>query len=270
MFPELKQKKTGRMKHKVLPLAHTIAHKARSLRRAIQQAQFKRRWDPKLASGAQVEEKAGSQDVFDRISTRVINLESRDDRLLQVSQNLKSVGIRKWEVITGINGKVVLPNINGLIAGSIGCELSHIAAISAGVRSDLDAIMVCEDDLEFTASSEEIRVVIEEFLAHPLLDVLSLSGRPRGGSMNVSDNLRIVFGLVGRGCYLIKPHMANPLTQIFGSGLAKLNKGKIRGKGDLEWRKCQSREYFFSFPRKDLAQQSAGFSDIEEKFLGPR
>jgi hypothetical protein len=164
----------------------------------------------------------------------------------------------------------MLPSVDPVLAGSIGYEISHLEAISHHIPPDSDAIVVCEDDLEFLCTPQKFEVVVAEFLNDPRLDVLCLSGRPRGGSIPISENLRLVIDLVGRGCYVIKPHMVEPLTKIFGSGLRKLHKGNLRGKGDLEWRKIQERRYFFAFPRDDLAPQSDGFSDIERKFLGPR
>lgn len=247
-----------------------LRQKLRQHFRSRQLATLRQRWEmnPSALNGKPSLSRA--LPIYDRIKVRVINLENREDRLRQIGVNLTSVGITQWDRIIGINGRAVLPKASGMIAGSVGCELSHIAAISAGAPSHVEGIMICEDDLEFVGSAEEVEIAIRDFLNDSRLDVLSLSGRPRGGSIHVSNNLRVVIGLVGRGCYIIKPHMVNPLVQTFSDGLKKLNRGKIRGKGDLEWRRAQAREYFFAFPRKDLAQQSSGFSDIEGKLLGPR
>lgn len=132
------------------------------------------------------------------------------------------------------------------------------------------AVMVCEDDLEFVGRADEVMDCIEEFLANEQLDVLSLSGRARGGSIPISQNLRLVFGLVGRGCYVVKPHAVDPLLRRYEKGLAMLSKGDLRGKGDLMWRKLQTESLYFASPRKELARQRSGYSDIEQRELGPR
>lgn len=241
-----------------------------SRRRRIALKGLEQRWES-LSSDFQCTQIVGrDRNVWDRVSIRVINLEKRPDRLQSITEQLLRLGVPSWDRIVGANGLELCPEHSSVVAGSIGCEVSHIAAISEGIASEIEAVMVCEDDLEFVGSSNQLESAVEEFLQDPRLDVLSLSGRPRGGSIAVSDNLRIVIGLVGRGCYLIKPHMVVPLVEIFGDGLRKLKHGKLEGKGDLEWRKAQSTRFFFAFPRQDLAQQSEGFSDIESKYLGPR
>lgn len=239
--------------------------------RSKQLARFKRRWIAYSSFPAAEEAIPNpTREIYDRVQVRVINLDSRMDRLDQIGSNLRSMGFHQWDRISGFNGRERLPSFPGLLSGSIGCEISHIAAISNGFGKNVEAIIVCEDDLEFLCQVTELKHVIEEFLADPRIDILALSGRPRGGSIVISENLRIVFGLVGRGCYLLKPHMVAPLLEIFSEGLRKLLAGDLRGKGDLMWRQAQLENYVFAFPRQHLAQQSAGFSDIESKELGPR
>lgn len=208
--------------------------------------------------------------VIGRITVRYINLDTRPDRMSKVLKNLARIGIREPTRIAGVNGRESFPHLNSVLAGSIGCELAHISAISIAAPLGSDAIMVCEDDLEFTGTQHEINAVIRAFLSDPRLDVLCLSARPRGGSVAISEELRVAIGVVGRGCYLIKPHMVTPLVVAFGDGLRKLEKGDLSGKGDLIWRQLQENKFLFALPRKDLAQQSASFSDIEGRVLGPR
>lgn len=247
-----------------------IRHKFAQQERHRHLSHLSHRWN---SASSGVLESAGSRDsrsIIGRVSVRVINLENRPDRLLKISKQLENLGVRDWNRVVGFDGKEFYPQLAQVIAGSVGCEISHIAAISAGISPETEAVMVCEDDLEFVASRIHLEAIITEFLEDSRLDVLSLSGRPRGGSIPISDNLRVVIGLVGRGCYLIKPHMISPLVEVFSDGLKKLNRGDLKGKGDLEWREVQSTKYFFAFPRQDVAQQAAGFSDIEGKHLGPR
>jgi hypothetical protein len=129
---------------------------------------------------------------------------------------------------------------------------------------------VCEDDLEFLAPRAEIEHAVRTFLDSPDLDVLSLSGRARGGAVPLENGLRLVVGLVGRGCYIVKPHMVEPLFDVFEKGIPKLMAGKRTGKGDLMWGRLQKRRHFFAAPHGTLAQQGSGFSDIEGRELGPR
>lgn len=209
-------------------------------------------------------------DVFERLTVWVINLDRRPDRLSKVSAQLSSIGVKNWNRITAVDGKKKFPDLNSVASGSIACNFGHLSGIFSGLSTDAEAIMICEDDLEFLADVSTVKKTIEEFLANPLLDVLSLSGRARGGSIQISELLRISIGIVGRGCYLVKPRAALPLTLAFSSGLEPLSRDDLRGKGDRTWARLQRSSLFFCTPTRKLATQSMDYSDIEDVFLGPR
>lgn len=204
------------------------------------------------------------------LTVRVINLSRRPDRLKKVSKTLMDKGFSNWERVEAVDGALMGSRVPPLLAGSIGCEMSHLAALRLPIGRQVQAIMVCEDDLEFLGDEDEIKSCLAEFLLTPQLDVLVLGGRPRGGSIPISANLRIVRGLVGRSCYVVKMGAVSQLLRQFSHGLSLLENGNIKGKGDLTWRKLQDRTLFFAAPRKDLARQRADYSDIEGVHLGPR
>ena len=208
--------------------------------------------------------------AFDLVSTKVINLDHRTDRLAAVSKEMKRLGDQGWVRIPAVDGKKKYTDLDPLFAGSIACTESHIDALASMDWSSAAAAMICEDDLEFLANRSEIEGIIEEFLANPLLSVLCLSGRPRGGSFPISRRLRIATGIVGRGCYLVKPAAAQALIAAFQAGIPHLVLGRVAGKGDRMWGRLQRRGYFFAIPRTPIAQQGAGYSDIEDTMLGPR
>jgi hypothetical protein len=251
-------------------VVHPIQRTIRKFARSLRIRRLSHRWNAASTRTPELNSQGNNQDLNDVMCIRVINLEHRNDRLSQISAELARMGLTSWERVEGFYGTTATPGSSQMIAGSIGCELSHIAALSEGIPAGTSAIMVCEDDLEFVKSREELELAIAEFLENPLLDVLSISGRARGGSFRISDRLRIVVGLVGRGSYVVKPRAIVPLIEVFAEGLALLQKNSIRGKGDLMWRKMQQTSHFFAAPVNSLAQQSGGYSDIEGKNLGPR
>jgi hypothetical protein len=209
-------------------------------------------------------------DTLSKIHVSVINLKHRKDRYESFTRQMESLGITDWTRIEAVNGTAQFPETNGFFAGSAGCTLSHIAALEQVDWSACRAAMICEDDVEFLVPREDVEAAVAAFLESPFIDVLSLSGRARGGSVAINDRLRLVVGLVGRGCYIVKPHMVRPLQQAFTRGLPKLLAGNRRGKGDRMWGALQSRKYFFASPRRIVAQQGSGFSDIEGRELGTR
>ncbi|MDA8580181.1 hypothetical protein N9K72_04350 [Pontimonas sp.] len=155
-------------------------------------------------------------------------------------------------------------------ANSIGCSVSHSQALEDFYGTGHPLGMICEDDLVFVKPWPTIQKYIDEFAADPTLDVLSLAYRGRGGSVAISENLKLLTGAVGKGCYIIKRHMVRPLQETNAQGIQLLLREDRRGKGDVMTFPLQQQKYFFAAPRVTVARQSDGFSDIEGKHLGPR
>jgi hypothetical protein len=208
--------------------------------------------------------------LLSSVDVVVINLDNRSDRLSDFSAEMKRLGVTDWRRVPATNGAQFFPHLPAFFAGSIGCTLSHINALASVDWQNCVAAMICEDDAEFLVSRAEIEELLENFLGDDRLDVLALYGRARGASTPISTHLRIVMGLVGRVCYVVKPHMALPLAQRFETGIPLLKGGRRRGKGDQMWRKLQRRGYFFASPRFPAVRNRAGYSDIEGRGLGPR
>jgi len=229
------------------------------------------RWTSAAAEqGPLAEEFEFEDDIFSALDLLVINLEERQDRLELFAQQMHTLGIGSWQRVAATDGKANFPEMPPFFAGSLGCTMSHIDALNSIRSEGSRATVICEDDAEFLLNKVELAKLITEFLANPKLDVLALYGRARGGSHAISPLLRIAVGLVGRVCYVVKPHMVPILTEEFEKGIPLLKRGKRRGKGDQMWRRLQSRRYFFATPRVTAVRNRGGFSDIEGKQLGPR
>jgi hypothetical protein len=253
-------------------LRNPYRHLVRSLKKIKKESEAKLlqlRWVTRRTLGSELVTPV-KDDALSAVSIRVINLDRRSDRLENFSHEMRTLGIEQWTRISGVDGKSKYVNLEPFFAGSIACTESHIEALSLGKAPAAAAVMVCEDDLEFLVSREEIATLIAEFLANRLLSVLCLSGRVRGGSFSISKNLKVGMGIVGRGCYIAKPHAIQPLVRSFAEGIPALTRGRASGKGDRKWRKLQRRGYFFASPRHQVAQQGRGYSDIEGVELGPR
>jgi hypothetical protein len=210
------------------------------------------------------------EEALQEISIVVINLDRRADRLAEFAEEMRNLGIHHWKRIVAVDGKVKYGEIPAFFAGSTACSESHIEALASSDESTRRGLMICEDDLKFVADRAEVSKLIGEFLADPRLSVLCLSGRARGGSFPISKGLRLAMGIVGRGCYIVKPEVTASLRERFSAGIPELMLGNRRGKGDQKWQRLQRRRFFFAMPRKAVAQQGAGYSDIEDSMLGPR
>lgn len=249
---------------KVLATKNLLARRARG-------AQLKARWAARAqTSPPSVTPLVHPDSVFARLDIVVINLDSRPDRLDEFTEEMNRLGVHSWRRLTAVDGRKEFPDLDPFYSGSIGCSLSHVEVFEHAQWQGSEALMICEDDVEFLVDKATLAVAIQEFLDNPSLDVLALYGRARGGSHRISDNLRIVVGLVGTVCYVVKPHMTKVIGDLFVLGVAALQQGKRQGKSDVLWNRLQEKEYFFAAPVGSYSRNREGFSDIEGRLLGPR
>ncbi len=239
-------------------------------RRRINSALLRARWISSKSNPSQEGSAPELSQGFKRVDVLVINLDQRKDRLVAFQNQMEGLGIKKWKRIAATNGPKSFPAYDPFFAGSIGCTLSHVEALQSIDWASNAAAMICEDDAEFLLPRDELNTLINDFLTNPRLDVLALYARARGGSFAIGPRLRLGVGVVGRVCYVVKPHMVGPLTKRFLLGLPLLKQGKRRGKGDQMWRSLQSKKYFFAAPISQAVRNSEGHSDIEGRMLGPR
>ena len=202
-----------------------------------------------------------------KISIGVINLPHRTDRLAQVSGEMKRLGVEDYQLIEGVLGKDLYPDIPGDFSGAIGCNLAHSRAVKELHTADAHAVLVCEDDVEFLVEWNEIEELIEEFLGNEQLDVLCLAGRVRGSKVDIGGGLYLATGIVGQACYVVKPHMVDILSDLWTSGVKDLAKLRLRGKNDIAWNRLQTRSALFAYPQKKIAQQRPSYSDIQGRMM---
>lgn len=216
-------------------------------------------------------EEVETKAVFDRVAIVAVNLESRPDRLEELTKELRELGIGRWRRVSALDGRAAFPALDSFFSGSVGCSLSHVLALQPENWEGREALLILEDDVEFLVNKTALAHSIHEFLENPAIDVLALYGKSRrGGSHRISSNLQIVSGLVGTVCYVVKPHMGPVIANLFMHGVPALMRGRRNGKSDILWNRLQVRKYFFAAPNAPHAQNRAGFSDIERRMLGPR
>ena len=201
--------------------------------------------------------KANPQPVlstFDSIPIRIINLESRADRLRETEAELVRMGITRWSRFSAVKDS----------NGALGCALSH-SQLMEQVHGLEPAVMVCEDDIEFLVSPEELRTLVNEFLANPALDVLCLAFHLRLPPRDISPRLAITADTATTACYIVKTIALPTLRNSFGEATKLIQAGKPLGlvSIDRHWRKLQRQQLVFAIPRERAVRQRASFSDIE-------
>ena len=125
--------------------------------------------------------------------------------------------------------------------------------------------MVLEDDCEFILPLSEIDGLVELFfkssadvrcLAYNAWTFVEIPGCP---------GLRRAFDAQTASCYVLKPHMLEPLIEIAPMSIEMFRAGEPYSMAayDQVWKNLQ-RKHVFVVPSKRAAQERASYSDIEE------
>jgi glycosyl transferase family 25 len=195
-------------------------------------------------------------DLFaaENLPVHFINLASRPDRLRETRDELQRMGLVHWSRFDAIK------NDNG----ALGCALSH-ARVIEGLKAGESAVMVCEDDIEFLVSPEELRVLVQEFLENPALDVLCIAFRVLAEGHPISSHLAITSNTQTLACYVAKASALDLLKDSFFESAQLIEEGRPLGvvAADQHWKRLQRRGLIFAIPRKRAARQRPSFSDIE-------
>lgn len=190
----------------------------------------------------------------DEIPVYFINLASRPDRLRETENELARMGISRWSRFDATKDD----------NGALGCALSH-AGLLEGLDDCQPAVMVCEDDIEFLVEPEELRVLLEEFLGNPAIDVLCLAFAVTAKGHAISSRLAVTSNTQTLACYVAKPAAIRLLRTSFYESAQRIQEGKPLGRfaADQHWKKLQRRRLIFAIPLNRAARQRPSFSDIE-------
>jgi glycosyl transferase family 25 len=195
----------------------------------------------------------------DRLSAvRVINLDSRPDRLASFEAEMARLGIERverFEAITRDNG-------------ALGCSLSHRECLTQMLERGWESVMVCEDDARFLVDRGGLDVLVDDFLDDPSAEVACLAyfvweSRPH-------DALYLRgFRVQTTACYVIKASIGEELLGAWQEGIEGLKRGESPKQYgcDRIWMPLQRRRIFV-VPAIRAAYQEPGYSDVEGRVVG--
>ena len=187
-------------------------------------------------------------------SPTFINLDSRPDRRSATEAELMRMGF--------LNSarKKAISHENG----AIGCARSHIEVLESYHSAGSNYAFICEDDIDFHASTLLLHRVINEFLATPVLDVLCLGFRLRAPRLGVTAHLAIANNIQTTACYVVKRSAIPVILESFGESEKLLRAGVSPTVASIDqlWKKEQNSRLVFAIPRFRVASQRKSFSDI--------
>lgn len=186
-----------------------------------------------------------------------INLDRRTDRLNEIQQELRNLGVTHATRFAAINAN----------PGALGCSLSHQTILSNQIHTTDRLCMVLEDDAQFLIDRSELDTLIAEFAEHPKMDVLCLGNRTRN-QIRVSNKLAITSHTQTTSCYIFKPYMCSVLLNVFSESIIRLENGEPQSTAALDqvWKNIQP-YYTFVVPLTKAVVQRESFSDIEQEVV---
>lgn len=191
-----------------------------------------------------------------------INLDSRPDRDLQLTQDLKRMRLG-WS----LERVDAVYNING----AIGCGRSHVKALDAFLNDKTNTdgyAVIMEDDFMFTRTPDYVETAINQSLAfdpnivcfgYRLLDHTSYTW--------VSENLLELNRVFTTSCYMVKRSFVPVLKRCFQGACDGMCRGLPIHESaiDVKWIDLQGpgKRFYGVFPK--FGCQRASYSDIEKR-----
>jgi glycosyl transferase family 25 len=185
-----------------------------------------------------------------------INLDHRLDRRIEIEEEFKKIGIY------GAKRIIAIKKDNG----ALGCAMSHRFIYNLALSSN-KLTWICEDDITFLTTRNELENLVNDFFNDSRIDVLSISYNSRY-KLKINKNFYITSNTQTASCYIIKPHVLNDFINIAEESILGLEKGGLEKHFAIDkvWKKLQ-RKYIFALPTKVKVIQRPSFSDIRNIFV---
>ena len=187
-----------------------------------------------------------------------ISLESRNDRRSELLPEFSRMGLAHATHFLALKRE----------NGALGCAESHHAVLEQFGQSNR-LLMVCEDDISFRLSAEQLLMVVQRFAEDPLLDVLQLDIRSRSKLHDHNELFKLTNNSNSTGCYVVKPYAVEVLRSYFRESVLRLRKGQPdrRAAIDVVWTKAQQRKVVFATPAQRVVIHKSGHSDIVGSYM---
>lgn len=184
-----------------------------------------------------------------------INLEHRTDRKQDIEQELHRIGLPHFTRFNAIKNA----------HGSLGCSLSHEAALRLGIESGADHIVIFEDDFQLVVPPEELHLLLK-MLTHVDYDVFLMS--PLYSKFFVKKTTHPLFlrntESSNTGGYVVNKKYAPKLLKHYQLGIDLLRIYPVSYFCmDVFSNLLKKRDRWLCYRNGTFGKQRDGFSDIE-------
>lgn len=187
-----------------------------------------------------------------------INLENRDDRKIEIENELEKEGIFNYMRFNAIKNNK---------KGYLGCSQSHIDCLKIAKQNNYPNVIIFEDDFEFLIDKNEFHNLLENLL-HFEYDVFLLSYNTF--FFNIKETKNSLFnkikGSQTASGYIVNKKYYDKLINNFEEGLKMLKKTDIYSKYAIDqyWKSLQNTDNWFCY-KKRIGKQRESYSDIEKR-----
>jgi len=191
-----------------------------------------------------------------------INLESRPDRLIEITAELKKVKAPADKVI----------HLNAIKEknGAVGCAKSHIAALEMARDNGWNNVLILEDDMVFENDSQSC-TRLNNFLDKLVTiswDVVFLSASYYIIKKMTEGFYRVEWAYMANS-YLVNQHYYGKLINTFSGAIYRMQNIEANAGIDASWIKLMEKDNWYGvYPC--VGYQRPGQSDIEKKIIDRR
>jgi GR25 family glycosyltransferase involved in LPS biosynthesis len=191
-------------------------------------------------------------------NTYYINLEERTDRLLNVQNELKKIGI-EGKKLSAIKMK----------DGAVGCTFSHIKCLEQAKENGFPYVFICEDDIHFT-NPNLLMENLDRFSKSGInWDVIVIGGNNAPPYKKTNDFCIQVLNIQTTTGYIVKQHYYDKLIQNFKEGLGHLLRNPQNKREfaiDIYWKRLQQDDKWFMIIPPTVTQYE-DYSNIENQVV---
>jgi glycosyl transferase family 25 len=192
-----------------------------------------------------------------------INLSTRPDRLMHVTQQFESLDITNAEKVNAIRTQ----------SGAIGCSLSHIKCLEIAKERNYKQVFICEDDITFTNPKlflENIHKFENEYTTYcENWDVLIIGGNNVPPYIRMTDYLIQISNCQTTTGYIVREHYYDVLIQNMKEGLKQLLRNPNNKREyaiDIYWKQLQKTGKWYMIIPPTVVQYE-NYSDIEGRVV---
>ncbi len=187
-----------------------------------------------------------------------INLEKRNDRRVQIEEELTNMGL-SFERFNAIYN----PKYN------LGCSLSHLEVIKLAKQRGYKNVLIFEDDFTFEVSKTDFENALSLFFNSKIdYDVCMFSYNLLASQKTEYDYLYKVIDAQTASGYLINSSYYDKLIDLYEWSVVMLEKtGQIHVYAcDMIWKRFQPTDKWYCFiPR--FGKQRESYSDLEKRVV---